>query len=305
MPVGTALVLAILWLISAGDFATAAEFSGHGREVVGTTNQYVVKKGETLIEIARAFGLGFNEVADANKDVDPFIPKAGALVRIPLLWVLPDKPQHGGIVINLSEMRLFFFHGRDGGSVSTFPIGIGDEGSDTPVGRFTVTRKTVNPAWHVPPSIRREKPHLPARVPPGPDNPLGAHALRLSRSSILIHGTNKPWGVGRRVSHGCIRLYPEDIARLFHLVPVGARVTITRQPVKLGIMNGRVFIEVHEGAEIDCRQEAIRLIRARKLLLRIDQAALFNALQEKNGVPTDISAKSAERSGKSDHAPAP
>lgn len=305
MPVRTVLVLAILWLISAGDFAAAAEFSGHGREVVGTTNQYVVKKGETLIEIARAFGLGFNEIADANKTVDPFIPKAGTLVRIPLIWVLPDKPRYRGIVINLSEMRLYFFHDREGRSVSTFPIGIGDEGSDTPVGRFTVTRKTVNPAWHVPPSIRREKPHLPARVPPGPDNPLGTHALRLSRSSILIHGTNKPWGVGRRVSHGCIRLYPEDIARLFHLVPVGARVTVTRQPVKLGIMNGRVFIEVHKGEEIDCHQEALRLIRARKMLLRIDQAALFNALQEKNGVPTDISAKSAERSGKSDHAPAP
>lgn len=305
MPVRTVLVLAILWLISAGDFAAAAELSGHGREVAGTTNQYVVKKGETLIEIARAFGLGFNEIADANKAVDPFIPKAGTLVRIPLIWVLPDKTRYRGIVINLSEMRLYFFHDREGRSVSTFPIGIGDEGSDTPVGRFTVTRKTVNPAWHVPPSIRREKPHLPARVPPGPDNPLGTHALRLSRSSILIHGTNKPWGVGRRVSHGCIRLYPEDIARLFHLVPVGARVTVTRQPVKLGIMNGRVFIEVHKDEEIDCRQEAIRLIRARKMLLRIDQAALFNALQEKNGVPTDISATSAGRSGKSDHAPAP
>lgn len=305
MPVRTALVLAILWLLSPGDFAAATEFSGHGREVVGATNHYAVKKGETLIEIARAFGLGFNEVADANKDVDPFIPKAGTLIRIPLLWVLPDKPRHGGIVINLSEMRLYFFHGRDGGSVSTFPIGIGDEGSDTPVGRFTVTRKTANPAWHVPPSIRREKPHLPARVPPGPDNPLGAHALRLSRGSILIHGTNKPWGVGRRVSHGCIRLYPEDIARLFHLVPVGARVTITRQPVKLGVMNGRVFIEVHKGEDSEYPREAIRLIRARKLLLRIDQAALFTALQEKNGVPTDISVNGAGRGGKSAPAPAP
>jgi len=295
MPVRTALLLAILWMIPAGRFAAAAEFSRCNQEVIGTINHYTVKKGETLMEIARAFGLGFNEIADANRSVDPFIPSPGALVSIPLLWVLPDAPRDKGIVINLSEMRLFFYHGRDGSSVTTFPIGIGAEGSDTPAGRFTVIQKKANPVWTVPLAIRREKPHLPASVPPGPDNPLGSHAMRLSLGSILIHGTNKPWGVGRRVSHGCIRLYPEDITRLYQLVPVGARVTITRQPVKLGVENGRVFIEVHKGGDVDNPREAVRLIRARKLLLRIDPAGLFTALREKTGIPTDITLREPQR----------
>lgn len=299
MPVRNAHLLAILWLLLTGHFASATEFSGYSPDVIGTPNHYTVKKGETLIEIARAFGLGYNEIADANQSVDPFTPKQGAMIRIPLAWVLPDAPRQRGIVINLPEMRLYFFHGPNGRSVSTFPIGIGAEGSDTPVGKFTVVRKSVNPAWNVPQSIRREKPDLPARVPPGPDNPLGTHAMRLSLGSILIHGTNKPWGVGRRVSHGCIRLYPEDINRLYRLVPVGTRVTITRQPVKLGVRNGRVFIEVHKGGSMDYPLEAVRLIRTRRLLLRIDPAGLFTALREKTGVPTDISAKAAERSGKS------
>ncbi len=298
MPAGTAPLFAILWLVLAGHSALATEFSVYSQDVIGTQNRYTVKKGETLIEIARAFDLGYNEIADANPGEDPFTPKPGTMIRIPMEWVLPDGPRNTGILVNLAEMRLYCFHGPRGKSVSTFPIGIGDEGSDTPVGRFTVVRKSVNPAWNVPRSIRREKPYLPPRVPPGPDNPLGSHAMRLSRGSILIHGTNKPWGVGRRVSHGCIRLYPEDIARLYRLVPVGARVTVTRQPVKLGIKNGRIFIEVHKGGDFDYPREAVRLIGARKLLLRIDPSGLFTALREKTGIPTDISAKVAKRSGK-------
>ncbi len=296
MPVRSAQLLVIFWLLLSGPPALAVEFSDYSQDVVGTPNHYVVKRGETLIEIARAFDLGYNEIAEANPGDDPFTPKQGAMIRIPLEWVLPDGSRQKGMVINLSEMRLYFFHGPKGRSVSTFPIGIGAEGNETPLGRFTVVRKSANPAWNVPPSIRREKPDLPATVPPGPDNPLGSHAMRLSKGSILIHGTNKPWGVGRKASHGCIRLYPEDITRLYQLVPVGARVTITRQPVKLGVTNGRVFIEVHKGGEVDYLHEAVRLIRARKLLLRIDPAGLFTALREKTGVPTDITLREPQRS---------
>ena len=141
-------------------------------------------------------------------------------------------------------MRLYQFP-RAAGAPMMFPVGVGSEGWTTPVGTFSVIQKQVNPRWYPPASIRREEPDLPAMVPPGPDNPLGTHALRLSKGSILIHGTDKPFGVGRKASHGCLRLYPEDIPLLFERVPVGTQVTIVREPVKVGVRAGRVYVEVH------------------------------------------------------------
>jgi L,D-transpeptidase ErfK/SrfK len=172
--------------------------------------------------------------------------------------------------------------------MTTYPIGVGDEGTETPVGEFRIIQKIVNPAWHVPKSIKAERPELPPVVPPGPDNPLGTHALRLSLPSVLIHGTNKPWAVGRRATHGCLRLYPEDIPRLFLLVRKGERVTIVRQPVKAGAQKNRVFIEVHKDGGVNYLREALKALGGKGLLGRIDRQKLMWALDEKSGIPVDI-----------------
>jgi L,D-transpeptidase ErfK/SrfK len=278
-----------MMLLCAFPAFASQEFTPGNSEVIGTLNHYLVKKGDSLIELARAYGLGFNEITEANPGTDPFIPRPAATIRLPMSWVLPNVPRNNGIVINLSEMRLYCFPARNPKSVITFPIGIGDEGSETPVGSFIVTEKKTDPAWRVPASIRRLQPHLPRIVPPGPDNPLGSHALRLSAGSVLIHGTNKPWGVGRKASHGCIRLYPEDIPKLYGLTPKGARVVIVRQPVKIGGKNGRVFLEVHRGEIVDYQKEAIRLIKTRRDLNRVDMSKVLRALREMSGMPVDIS----------------
>ncbi|KAF0218881.1 MAG: ErfK/YbiS/YcfS/YnhG family [Geobacteraceae bacterium] len=260
--------------------------------VIGRVRSHTVKKGESLMEIARRFDLGFNEIAEANPGLDPFVPGKGAKVVIPASWIVPDAAPADGIVINLSEMRLYYFvTSGDERLVITFPIGIGSEENDTPVGEFRLIQKIEDPSWHVPASIMKEKPELPRVVPPGPDNPLGSHAMRLSERDILIHGTNKPWGVGRKVSHGCIRLYPEDIPYLFERVPVGARVTIVRQPVKVGVKGGKVYIEAHRDQfeNIDYFNEATGLLIKNNLLNGVNAQKLFQAIGERKGIPVDIS----------------
>ncbi len=263
------------------------------KTVIGTIQKHTVDHDESLIEIARKFDMGYQEIVGANPSLDPFIPGRGVSVQIPTSWILPDVTPYEGIIINLSEMRLFYFFKRKGSTlVMTLPIGIGREGFNTPVGRFSIVEKTVNPSWYVPESILKEKPDLPKVVPPGPDNPLGSHALRLSSGSILIHGTNKPWGVGRRVSHGCIRLYPEDIPRLFKSVSKGTRVTIVQQPIKVGTKDkNKVFIEVHDDnpeGNIDYLKEAVGLLMKKKLIRDISTEKLYKALKEKRGIPVNI-----------------
>jgi L,D-transpeptidase ErfK/SrfK len=287
-------IAAFLFLIcNAGEAAT--EFYGYDccGQIMGSVTTYKVKEKESLIEIARKFSLGYNEITAANPDLDPFIPGEGASVTIPTSWILPDVESRDGIVINLSEMRLYNIYNV--GSmlfVQTFPIGIGDEGSDTPTGQFRVIEKLVRPSWHVPESIKKEKPFLPDVVPPGPENPLGSHAMRLSNPRILIHGTNKPWGVGRRVSHGCIRLYPEDIPVLFRSAPKGVKVMIVKQPVKAGFKGDRVYIEVHgENSKSNNSyfDYAVRLLRKKHMLSRVNTEKLHYAIEEKKGMPVDIS----------------
>jgi L,D-transpeptidase ErfK/SrfK len=260
--------------------------------IIGKISYHKVKENESLIEIARNYGLGYNEIVDANPSLDPFLPGTDNTVITPTLWILPDVDSHEGIVINISEMRLFFFFKQNGRSlVRTFPIGIGDEGTDTPIGVFKITQKTANPSWHVPASIRKERPELPAVVPPGPENPLGSHALRLSNTSYLLHGTNRPFAVGRRVTHGCIRLYPEDTSKLFDIVPVGTKVQIIRQPVKAGVKNGKVYIEVHRdesSKNINLLNEAVRVLGRKDLLRLINTEKLYQTVKEASGIPTDI-----------------
>lgn len=211
--------------------------------LLGEIRHYVARHEDTLLDLARDNNLGFIELAAANPGVDPWLPGAGTTIVLPTAHLLPAGPRQG-ILLNLTDQRLYYFP-PDGSPVQSFPIGTGQEAWDTPTGKTTIVRKKKNPTWYVPKSIRKENPELPRFIGPGPDNPLGRHAVYLGWPSYLIHSTNSPWGVGRRVSHGCIRMYPEGIAKLFPELPVGTPVTVVRQELKLGWHNGTLFMEVH------------------------------------------------------------
>jgi len=291
----TAILLLVLlslpWTTSASQDFTF----DRNNELLGKNKRYKVKENESLYEIARNYNTGFNEITAANPGIDPYVPGKGTRIILPTSWILPDARLAPGIIINLSEMRLYYFFRKKRRTlVRTYPIGIGDQGADTPLGTFRVVEKIPHPAWHVPESIRKEKPELPPVVPPGPDNPMGDYALRLSRESVLIHGTDVPWGIGRRVSHGCIRLYPEDIRELFRLVPVNSRVVIVQQPVKAGVSNGRVYVEVNEDSELrnfDYLHKARALLKRKGLFDKVNIGKLKRAVREKRGYPVDISLK--------------
>jgi L,D-transpeptidase ErfK/SrfK len=247
-------------------------------EVTGIVTHYKVQPGDTLYKIARRFDLGIVEVMAANPGVDTWLPKEGASLVLPTMHVLPT-PTPEGIVINLAELRLFYFH--DAHTVMTFPIGIGKEGWQTPTGTTTIAKKRVHPSWTPPDSIRAEKPDLPKNIPAGPDNPLGDYALNLGWSKYLIHGTNKPAGIGRRSSHGCIRMYPEDISQLFNAVKVGTDVTIIDTPYKTGWRNDTLFLKV-----TPTQQQADAILQHRQASLPLS-AGLYEAVMQ-NVRSTDV-----------------
>lgn len=212
-------------------------------DVIGELRRYRATREDTLIDLARQSNLGFVELIAANPGVDPWLPGAGTEIVLPTAHILPAGPRDG-VLINLADMRFYYFPGG-GRPAESFPIGTSRDDWTTPLGSTKVVRKAKNPTWFPTPSIRKDDPTLPARVPPGPDNPLGKFALYLGWPAYLIHGTNKPEGVGRRVSRGCIRMYPEDIARLFPRVAIGTPVTVVYQQVKVGRRAGELFIEAH------------------------------------------------------------
>ena len=172
-------------------------------DVLGTLSTYATRAEDSLPELARRFGVGYVELAAANPEVDPWLPGEGTQLVIPTAHIFPAGSRQG-IIINLAEMRLYFW--PRAGEPMSFPIGIGTDDRETRMGRTRIVRKQAHPTWFPPPSVRAEKPELPASVPPGPDNPLGDYALYLDWPRYVVHGTNKPYGVGRRVSAGCIRL---------------------------------------------------------------------------------------------------
>jgi len=231
-----------------------------GSDLVGRVQVTVARHEDTLPDIARRFNVGYEEIVRANPGVDPWLPGEGTRVTLPTRFVLPDAPREG-IVINLASMRLFYYLPRKDKDapleVITHPIGIGKVGWSTPEGRTKIVSRVKDPSLTPPVSVRREHAAngdpLPAKVPPGPDNPLGRHMMRLAWPSYLMHGTNKPYGVGMRVSHGCIRLYPEDIQGLFDLVPVGTGVTVVNQPYLLGWQDDVLFVQAYGPLEDDER----------------------------------------------------
>jgi L,D-transpeptidase ErfK/SrfK len=217
--------------------------------VVGEVQVTQAYQEDTLSDIARRFNIGYEEIVRANPDVDPWLPRAGTRIVLPTQFVLPDGPR-SGIVINLAALRLYYFPPRKEGepqTVITHPIGIGMVGWSTPLGATKITGKRENPVWYPPASVRREHAAdgdpLPKSVGPGPDNPLGKYALGLGWPSYFIHGTNQPYGVGIRASHGCIRMYPEDIAALYDDIPVGTKVTVVNQPMLYGRRGDQIYLQ--------------------------------------------------------------
>ena len=231
-------------------------------DVVGTLQVITVNKDDTLSDIARRFNLGYEEIVSANPSVDPWLPKAGTPIVIPTQFVLPDAPRQG-IVINLAAMRMFYFPKAKAGEpqrVITHPLGIGRVEWKTPEGITKVVSKKANPAWIPTPSIRKEHAKngdpLPAIVPPGPDNPMGTHVLKLAWPSYAIHGTDKPPSVGLRGSHGCLRMYPEDIVGIYNNVPVGTAVRVVNQPRLLGWRDHKLYLQTYPILEDDKRNHA-------------------------------------------------
>jgi L,D-transpeptidase ErfK/SrfK len=222
-------------------------------DLIGEYGEVAAASEDTLIDIARRFGLGYDELVDANPGVDPWLPGVATIVRLPLRRVLPDAPREG-IVVNLPEHRLYYYPDARPGEprlVVTYPISIGKMDWTTPLGLTRVAEKIKGPLWYPPESVRAEHASrgdiLPKVVPAGPDNPLGQFAMRLAvgKGTYLIHGTNNPAGIGMDVTHGCMRLYPEDIEALFKLVAVGTPVRIVNQPHKVGWRDGQLYVEVH------------------------------------------------------------
>jgi L,D-transpeptidase ErfK/SrfK len=230
--------------IERNDFLVA-----NGDDVIGRLASVKLKKGDTLPDIARHFSLGINTVSAANPGVDTWVPEAGERILLPLSFTLPDTPRKG-IVINLAAMRLFYYKKNSNLlAVSTYPVGIGSIEQPTPMGRMYIRRKKTQPTWYVPASIaeehRKKGDPLPPKVPPGPLNPLGEYALYLSKSGYLVHGTNKPASIGLRATRGCLRLYPEDIKRLFENTPVKTPVRIVNEPYLVGQRDEIIYIEAH------------------------------------------------------------
>lgn len=245
-----------------------------GQVAVGSVDTVTTKDGDTMLDLARQFDDGYVQFMAANPSVDPWQPGVGKTITVPNLFILPDAPRTG-IVINLAERRIFYFP-PGGKTVETYPAGVGVQAGATPLGTTTVIRKEDGPVWVPPPSIRAERPDLPIAIYPGPDDPLGAFALRLGWNNYLIHGTNKPDSVGRNVSHGCLHIYPEDIEKLFHEVPVGTQVRSVDQAVEAGWIDGRLYVEVHaskdQADQYDYNQPVTQAAPA-ELLQRVAAAA--------------------------------
>ena len=207
------ILLILLCFFISGLFASSEAFETYSYDknttVIGSLKTHTVKGKDSLIEIARKYGIGYNEITDANPKLDAFVPGDGKSATIPTLWILPELTAYDGIVINLSEMRLYFFSRKSAGTVNTFPIGIGSEGNETPVGNFTIIEKIVKPSWRVPESIRKERPELPLVVPPGPDNPIGLPRLA-AFTGKRPHTRNKQAVCRRQKSQP--RLY-QDVSR--------------------------------------------------------------------------------------------
>jgi L,D-transpeptidase ErfK/SrfK len=276
-----------------------------GDSVVGQVQWTQALAGDTFDTIGRRYDMGFFELIEANPTLDPLHLVPGTIIVIPSRFILPPGPRLG-IVINLAELRIYYYP-RGHHTVITYPVGIGREGWDTPLGLSWVEQKIVNPTWIVPESIRKDRAkegiYLPSKVAPGPDNPLGAYALRLKQVTYLIHGTNEAAGVGRRSSAGCLRLFPEDIESLFPQVKYKERVYIVDLPYKVGWDKHRLYLEAHvplQGkSSLDLVQPAVikELVQAHSIAADVQWQAVDDIAGSQNGIPQEIGYAKAALSG--------
>lgn len=299
------LIAAAALTVLSADKSNAAPYA---KDYFGETVVHKAVFEDTLIHMARQNGLGFVELRAANPTLDPWIPGAGARIILPKKHLLPDAPRKG-LVINLAEMRVYYFK-DEGKEPQTYPISIGRDGLQTPTGTTKIVRKKEGPTWRPTARMRKEDPDLPASVGPGPENPLGTHAMYLGWPQFLMHGTNKPYGIGRRVSSGCMRMYPEDIKALFPQVPVGTSVTVVDQPVKAGWIEDQFYVEVSPNQEQSLKIEEDGVVKAYEItaedMKRISKKAgehadkinwtlVRKAVQEHRGVPVSVLKGSVDR----------
>lgn len=288
------------------------EYPIGARIAMGKNQFYKAGEEDTFLDIARHFDVGYVEMRAANPTIDPWAPPPGQDILIPGFQLLPRARQQG-IVVNLAKMRLYYF--RDPGREPiSFPMGIGSEGLDTPTGVTKIVRKTAGPSWYPTARMREAKTWLPRMVAPGAANPLGTHALYLGWPTYLIHGSNKPWGVGRRVSSGCMRLYPENIVELFEMVPVGTRVAIVDQPILVGWLDDGLYLEANptqtQSVDIENGLDITPTPLTDKMRDMITEAAgvaanrvnwsvVEKTIRERSGTPVLIATPSARDSGES------
>jgi len=255
------------------------ELATNTDDVVGEVQITEASREDTLPDIARRFNVGYEEIVRANPGVDPWLPGAGRKVVVPTQFVLPNAPREG-VIINLAAMRIYYFPKRKQGEplvVYTHPIGVGKVGWKTPEGVTKIVSRQKDPTWRPSAAVRREHAAnddpIPAVVLPGPDNPLGKYKFNLGWPSYLIHGTNKPYGVGLRSSHGCIRLYPEDIEQLFNMVPIGTQVRVVNQPFLFGWHDGKLYLQAYTVLEDDPRnwEKAQKSLLSKSISPRLQQ----------------------------------
>ncbi len=318
-----ALVALAAPLVANAAQAGASEYllPGNGDNVIGVVTTAVAEHQDTLLDIGRRYGVGYEEIIAANPGIDPWLPGAGTEVVIPGRFVLPDALREG-IVINLPEHRLYYFPPAAPGQprvVRTYPISTGKMDWNTPLGVTRVVSKQERPTWHPPESVRldheRKGTPLPQVVPPGPDNPLGEYALRLGIPSgaYLIHGTNRPVGVGMQVTAGCIRMFPEDIAEFFTMVPVNTRVNLIDQTTKVGWSRGTLYVERQaplEGTADPTHLDPAELARAVQAAtagidVQIDWPRAQAAFKQMAGVPVRIGLRNFTRAPQGATMPAP
>ncbi|MCL1132177.1 L,D-transpeptidase family protein [Shewanella sairae] len=293
------LLLFILAFVPLAAFANVYSIPQDGSRLVGELQQHVVQKGDYFQTISKQYNIGILELMQSNPGVDPFLPTPGTSLLIPTQMLLPDVP-HKGVVINLAELRLYFFP-KGGKEVHVFPVGIGRVGRETPEMVTRIKSRIPNPSWTPPASIRKEHLEergevLPRVVPAGPENPLGKFAIQLSYGdgSYLIHGTNKDFGIGMRVSAGCIRLNPDDIEWLFDKVKYGDQVTIINETVKTSTEpDGRQLIEVHSPlSTADGGDNTVREMKRGVVEFigkdEVDYTKANDALLTQAGIPVNI-----------------
>ncbi len=266
---------------------TAYKYRYNNLTVIGDPVFHTVKSEDTLLDIARDYGLGYNEMVLPYPHMDPWMPPVDERLLVPSFWVLPNT-KHQQLVINVPEMRLYFFQkGRS--RVQTYPVALGDKDWQTPLGIFFINEKRPNPTWYIPESLRTE--YGAKAMPHGPRNPMGKFAMRFSAGSFAIHGTHMPWGVGRLVSHGCVRCYPEHIRLLYPKVKLKTKLEIIYETIKIGRKGNRVFVEVHPDVYdkiSDFEKYAENTRKLHPMAVYMDPEKYKSAVRQRSGVPTDV-----------------